>query len=151
MAAKGRPLTVLVLAAGQGKRMASKRIKLLHHAAGRPMLSYVLDAARSLGPSRIVTVTGYQGEQVREAVADQSDQFVTQKEQRGTGHAVVQAAKELRRTGAGTVLILSGDLPTLRGSTLRRVVTKHRRSGAALTLVTCEIPDPSGYGRIVRD
>jgi len=151
MAAKGRPLTVLVLAAGQGKRMASKRIKLLHHAAGRPMVTYVLDAARSLGPSRIVTVTGYQGEQVREAVADQSDQFVTQKEQRGTGHAVVQAAKELRRTGAGTVLILSGDLPTLRGSTLRRAVTKHRRSGAALTLVTCEIPDPTGYGRIVRD
>jgi bifunctional UDP-N-acetylglucosamine pyrophosphorylase/glucosamine-1-phosphate N-acetyltransferase len=151
MAAKGRPLTVLALAAGQGKRMASKRIKLLHLVAGRPMVIYVLDAARSLGPSRIITVIGHQGEQVREAVADHTDRLVTQTERRGTGHAVVQAAKELRRSGAGTVLILNGDLPTLLPATLRRVVTKHRRSGAALTLVTCEVPDPSGYGRIVRD
>jgi bifunctional UDP-N-acetylglucosamine pyrophosphorylase/glucosamine-1-phosphate N-acetyltransferase len=142
------PLTVLVLAAGLGKRMRSKTIKLLHPVAGRPMVAHVLAAARSLSPRRIVTVVGHQADEVRAALADASDVFVLQKEQRGTGHAVLEAAREL--DGARTVLVLNGDLPALEGGTLRKILTDHRRRGAALTVVTTTVRDASGYGRIVR-
>ena len=151
MAASRRPLTVLVLAAGRSKRMKSKRIKLLHSVAGRAMVSYVMDAARALRPSRVITVIGYQGDEVRDAIGDGSDRFVVQAQRRGTGHAVLRAEKELRSARNRTVLIVSGDLPTLRPATLQRLVARHRRTGSAMTLVTCEIPDASGYGRIQRD
>ena len=147
MAASRRPLTVLVLAAGQSKRMKSKRIKLLHSVAGRAMVSYVMDAARALRPSRVITVIGYQGDEVRDAIGDGSDRFVVQAQRRGTGHAVLRAEKELRSARNRTVLIVNGDLPTLRPTTLQRLLTRHRRTGSAMTLVTCEIPDASGYGR----
>jgi len=146
----GRSLTVLVLAAGQGKRLRSKTIKLLHPVAGRPMVAHVLDAAGALRPQRLVTVIGHQGDAVREALRESATRFVVQREQLGTGHAVLQAAREIR-AGGGPLLILNGDLPTLRSDTLRRLVTRHRRSGASLSLLTAEIPDPSGYGRVVRD
>lgn len=149
MAAARLPLAVVVLAAGEGKRMASKRIKLLHPVAGRPMVVYVVDAVRGLRPERVITVIGHQGDEVREAIGALSDRFVVQARRRGTGHAVLCAAPEL--AGSRTVLIVNGDLPTLRSGTLRRLVSLHGRSEAALTLVTCVIPDASGYGRIERD
>ena len=145
------PLAVLVLAAGLGRRMSSKRIKLLHLVAGRPMVVHVLEAARALRPSRIITVVGHQAELLREAARELSDRFVLQAERRGTGHAVLQAARLLRGPSSATVLILSGDVPTVRSSTLKRLVSQHRRSGATLTLMTSEVQNPSGYGRIVRD
>ncbi len=145
------PLTVLVLAAGLGKRMRSRRIKLLHQVAGRPMVAHVLEAARGLGPARRITVIGHQADEVRGALADLSDDFVLQEDQRGTGHAVLVTAPLLRRARPSTLLILNGDLPTLRTATLRALVARHRRSGAALTLVSAKIPDPAGYGRVVRD
>ncbi len=144
------PLTVLVLAAGLGKRMRSRRIKILHELAGRPMAAHVLEAARALEPLRIVTVVGHQAGEVQEALRGLSDEFVLQAEQRGTGHAVLQAAPLLRARKAATLVILNGDLPALRPGTLRTLVASHRRSGAALTLVTTELDGPSGYGRIVR-
>jgi len=145
------PLTVLVLAAGQGKRMRSSKIKLLHEVAGRPMVVHVLEAARVLRPDRLITVIGHQADEVRAATEHLSDEFVIQKEQRGTGHAVLQASKALARRGRSDLLILNGDLPTLKGTTLRGLLDAHHRFKAAMTLVTAELDDPKGYGRIVRD
>ncbi len=150
MARAPRPPIVLVLAAGLGKRMRSRRVKILHEVAGRPMASWVLDAARGIRPARIVTVVGHQADAVRDALRKASDDFVLQAEQRGTGHAVQQAASLLKKSRAGTVVILNGDLPALETATLRRLLALHRRTGAAMSLVTTEVTDPSGYGRIVR-
>jgi bifunctional UDP-N-acetylglucosamine pyrophosphorylase/glucosamine-1-phosphate N-acetyltransferase len=144
-------LTVLVLAAGKGKRLHSKTIKLLHTVAGRPMVACVLDAALALKPDRLVTVIGYQAEQVREALRDMPTAFALQKQQRGTGHAVLQAAGGIARSRGSALLILNGDLPTLKPSTLRKLLARHRRSGAVLSVLTAELDEPSGYGRVVRD
>ncbi len=151
MAARRAALTVLVLAAGLGKRMRSKKVKLLHAVAGRPMVAHVVETARCLAPDRVVAVLGHQAEQVRAALEGTCDDFALQRPQRGTGHAVLQAAPLLPKRDGSTLLILNGDLPTLRASTLRAIVSRHRRSGATLTIVTASAEDPSGYGRIVRD
>jgi bifunctional UDP-N-acetylglucosamine pyrophosphorylase/glucosamine-1-phosphate N-acetyltransferase len=142
-------LTVVVLAAGQGTRMRSKTIKLLHAVAGRPMVTLVLDAVAALRPSKVITVVGFQAERVREALKGHDCDFVLQEDQRGTGHAVLQAG---RRIGPrSTLLIVNGDLPMIRPATLRSLVARHRRSGGALSVLTTELDDPKGYGRVVRD
>ena len=141
---------MLVLAAGQGKRLRSKTIKLLHPVAGRPMVSHVIAAARGLRPARLVTVVGHQADEVRRALAGEVRDFVVQRQQRGTGHAVLQAATKIPSAATATLAIINGDLPTLRTSTLRRLVSRHRRAGTALSLITAELADPTGYGRIVR-
>ena len=144
------PLTVLLLAAGQGTRLKSKTIKLLHLVAGQPMATWVARAAQALKPSRTVAVVGFQGDLVREALSGLCDAFAVQAEQRGTGHAVMQAQAALR--GArGPLLIVNGDLPNLTPATLRALVALHRKSKAPLALVTTDIAEPTGYGRIVRD
>ena len=142
---------VLVLAAGQGTRLRSKTVKLLHPVAGRPMGIHVLETARALRPSRLIAVIGFQAEAVREALSGLADAFVVQADQRGTGHAVLQAAAEIRRAGNGPLLILSGDVPTLRPETLRALLALHRRSRAALSFLSAEVADPTGYGRVLRD
>jgi len=144
------PLTVLLLAAGQGTRLKSKTIKLLHPVAGQPMVTWVARAVRALRPSRTVAVVGFQGERVQAALAGLCDAFAVQAEQRGTGHAVMQAAGALKRS-PGPLLIVNGDLPNLRPGTLSALVALHRKSKAALALVTTDLDDPAGYGRIVRD
>lgn len=150
MAGARAPLTVLLLAAGQGTRLKSKTIKLLHPVAGRPMVTWVARAAQALKPSRSVAVVGFQGERVQEALAGLCDAFAVQSEQRGTGHAVMQAEGALK--GArGALMIVNGDLPNLTPATLRALVALHRKSKAALTLVTTDVADSTGYGRIVRD
>jgi bifunctional UDP-N-acetylglucosamine pyrophosphorylase/glucosamine-1-phosphate N-acetyltransferase len=144
------PLTVLLLAAGQGTRLKSKTIKLLHPVAGQPMVTWVARAARALRPERTVAVVGFQGDLVQAALAGLCDAFAVQAEQRGTGHAVTQAAAAFR--GArGPLLIVNGDLPNLEAATLRALVALHRKSKAVLALVTTEVDDATGYGRIVRD
>ena len=149
--AAGRPrLTVLILAAGQGTRLKSKTIKLLHPVAGQPMVTWVARAARALKPDRVVAVVGYQADAVRLALGDLADAFVLQTEQRGTGHAVLTARREVSQN-PGTLLIVNGDLPNLRPSTLKALIAVHRRSKAALSLTTTVLPDATGYGRIVRD
>lgn len=150
MAGARAPLTVLLLAAGQGTRLKSKTIKLLHPVAGQPMVTWVARATRALRPSRTVAVVGFQGERVQAALAGLCDAFAVQTEQRGTGHAVMQAAKALKGS-PGPLLIVNGDLPSLRPGTLSALVALHRKSKAALTLVTTDLEDPTGYGRIVRD
>ena len=135
MARKSAPLTVLVLAAGQGTRMRSKLPKLLHPVAGVPMAAHVLNTARTLNPAGLITVIGHQAERVREGLDGLSDEFVMQRHQRGTAHAVLQAASKLKGSAKHTLLILNGDVPTMRASTLRTLINRHRSSGAALTLV----------------
>jgi bifunctional UDP-N-acetylglucosamine pyrophosphorylase/glucosamine-1-phosphate N-acetyltransferase len=145
------PLTVVVLAAGLGKRMRSKKIKLLHDVAGRPMVARVTEIVRALRPRYLRVVVGHQADLVKGALDGLCDDFVLQKEQRGTGHAVLQAMPGLKFSARAQLLIVNGDLPTLRGSTLRGLLGRHKRSGAAMTLLTARLDNPSGYGRIVRD
>lgn len=150
MPSRRRPLSVLVLAAGKGTRLRSKTIKLLHPVAGRTMVAWVLEVAAGLAPARTITVVGYQADLVKAALAGHDTSFVLQKEQRGTGHAVLQASRAIG-SKPGTLLIVNGDLPMLRTTTLRKLVRGHEKSGAALTLLTVQVSDPSGYGRILRD
>jgi bifunctional UDP-N-acetylglucosamine pyrophosphorylase / glucosamine-1-phosphate N-acetyltransferase len=141
-------LEVIILAAGLGTRMKSGTIKILHRAAGRPIIDYVLDLAADLSPNPPVMVVGYQREAVQKSVGDRA-LFAVQEEQKGTGHAVLQAAPHVdpRRR----VLILSGDVPLTRIDTLRRLLDEHAKSGNALTLLTMKPADAGLYGRIVRD
>jgi bifunctional UDP-N-acetylglucosamine pyrophosphorylase/glucosamine-1-phosphate N-acetyltransferase len=138
-------LNVIILAAGLGKRMRSQLPKVLHTLAGRPLLAHVIDAARALDASRIVVVYGYGGEQVREAVSGPDLAFVRQEPQLGTAHAVQQAVPELGQ--APVTLVLYGDVPLVKIDTLRRLVAACRESVAVLT---AELDDPTGYGRILR-
>ncbi|MBB3345549.1 bifunctional UDP-N-acetylglucosamine diphosphorylase/glucosamine-1-phosphate N-acetyltransferase GlmU [Luteimonas sp. RC10] len=140
------PLHVVILAAGEGKRMKSSLPKVLQKIAGRPMLWHVVAAARELEPAGIHIVYGHRGDQVRAAFADQTDlQWAEQREQLGTGHAVRQAMDAV--PDGAQVLVLYGDVPLLRAQTLRRLVAVEGR----LAVLAAELEDPTGYGRIVRD
>ena len=126
---RGRaPLTVVVLAAGQGVRMRSRTAKLLHCVAGRPMIALALDTVQALSPTKVITVVGYQADRVREALNGYRTGFVLQKQQRGTGHAVIQAASAIGANSRSTLLIVNGDVPLLRPATLRAFIARHRRS-----------------------
>ena len=142
-------LTVIVLAAGQGTRMKSGFPKVMHPLAGRPMVRYVVDAARTLDPANLVVVVGYGASLVREALGGWVT-YVTQDEQLGTGHAVRQAEQAVAGR-ADTVLVLYGDTPLMRPETLRQIVDHHQTEKAAITALTFHPQDPTGYGRIVRD
>jgi len=140
-------MNIVILAAGTGKRMRSALPKVLHPLAGRPLLSHVIATARTLQPSRLVVVVGHGAEQVQAAVAAPDVQFAVQAEQLGTGHAVRQALPLL--DPAQPTLVLYGDVPLTRASTLRRLVDAAREGSYGILTVTLD--DPTGYGRIVRD
>lgn len=140
-------LAVLILAAGEGVRMRSSLPKVAHPILGRPMLGYVLAAARSLGPERLVAVLGHGAEHVRPIVGDA--RVAIQQEQLGTAHAVQCASPELGGF-EGTVLVLPGDTPLLTAGTLLDLLERHKTSGAKATLLTARVPDPAGYGRVLR-
>ncbi len=145
------PPAAVILAAGQAKRMKSDLVKVLHDVCGKPMLAWVIDACKAVGCDPVVVVIGHQGEQVREAFAnDPVVKFLEQRERLGTGHAV-QQAEELLGDSAGNVIVLGGDGPLIRSSTLRALLDTHGASGAVASLATAVIADPTGYGRIVRD
>jgi bifunctional UDP-N-acetylglucosamine pyrophosphorylase/glucosamine-1-phosphate N-acetyltransferase len=139
-------LEIIVLAAGQGKRMRSQRPKILHPLAGRPLLAHVLAAARALSPSRTVVVHGHGADEVRAAFDGAPVEWVLQAQQLGTGHAVRQAMPRI--SADAEVLILYGDVPLVRPETLRRLAAAGREGVGVLT---AELEDPAGYGRIVRD
>jgi UDP-N-acetylglucosamine diphosphorylase/glucosamine-1-phosphate N-acetyltransferase len=145
-----RRLAVVVLAAGKGTRMESGFPKVLHLLNGRPMISYVLDVARSLSPTRLILVVGFEKQIVKETVGSDDVIFVDQDDPQGTGHAVLQTEQALKGF-AGDVMILSGDVPLLTGAVVEEFVQFHRSSGVWLSLMTAEVDDPTGYGRIVRD
>jgi bifunctional UDP-N-acetylglucosamine pyrophosphorylase/glucosamine-1-phosphate N-acetyltransferase len=138
-------LEIIILAAGQGKRMRSKLPKILHPLAGRPLLAHVLDTARALAPRKIVVVHGNGAEQVRAAFADAQVEWALQAEQLGTGHAVQQALPGISLDAE--VLILYADVPLIRPATLKRLLDAAR---GGLAVMTAELGDPTGYGRIVR-
>jgi bifunctional UDP-N-acetylglucosamine pyrophosphorylase / glucosamine-1-phosphate N-acetyltransferase len=147
------PLAVVVLAAGAGKRFRSHVPKVLHRAAGLPLVHHVLDAACSLDRvERVLLVVGNGAEQVSAYAGKHFPQtaFVHQTELLGTGDAVARCREALEGF-TGTVLVLSGDSPLVTGDTLRRLAEAHRRSGSAATVLTAEVPEPTGYGRILRD
>jgi bifunctional UDP-N-acetylglucosamine pyrophosphorylase/glucosamine-1-phosphate N-acetyltransferase len=139
----------LVLAAGKGTRMNSDLAKVLHPMAGTPLLGHVLQTLDQLGVGRVLVVIGHQRERVRQEFADAEVEWVVQAEQRGTGHAVLMAGPGLE-SFEGTLLVVAGDIPLLRAATLHALLEGHRASRAAVTVLSMRLPDPSGYGRIVR-
>ena len=141
------PLSVVILAAGQGKRMKSDLPKVLQPLAGRPLVSHVVDSARAVGASDIHVVYGYGGERVREALHDDALRWALQAEQQGTGHAVMQAMPGV--ADDALVLVLYGDVPLVRPQTLERLVAA--ASDRTLAVLSVRMKDPSGYGRVVRD
>ncbi|HWC42505.1 MAG TPA: bifunctional UDP-N-acetylglucosamine diphosphorylase/glucosamine-1-phosphate N-acetyltransferase GlmU [Actinomycetota bacterium] len=148
----GQGLTVVVLAAGEGKRFRSAVPKPLHPVAGRPLLWHVLAAAAPLKADRTVVVVGNGADQVTEAVRDfdlGAVEFAAQASQRGTGDALAAALPLVE--GIGDVLVLSGDTPLVPTALLERLLDTHRSARAAATLLTCTFQDPTGYGRILRD
>ena len=143
-------LHVVILAAGKGTRMKSARPKVLHNVAGTPMIDHVMSAAQSLQPRSITLVVGHMKELLRQGLAKYPGlSYVTQEPQLGTGHALLQTAGVLERE-KGVVLLLSGDVPLLKGHTLAALVNKHMESKAAATVLTAMVEQPYGYGRIVR-
>jgi bifunctional UDP-N-acetylglucosamine pyrophosphorylase/glucosamine-1-phosphate N-acetyltransferase len=151
-----KAINVLILAAGLGTRMRSQTAKVLHGLAGRPLIAHVCRTARALEPARIVVVVGHQADLVEHAVraelAGSELGFALQVEQRGTGDAVMAARSVLADSDA-VLLVLSGDVPLVRAETLAGLVQQHRsgRERAACTILTVELDDPTGYGRVVRD
>ncbi len=148
------PLDILVLAAGLGTRMRSRKAKVLHKLQGRPLIAHACRTAATLDPRKIYVVVGHQAEEVAAAVREELGEggavFVHQAEQLGTGHAVMAAREALRDAGP-TVMILSGDVPLVRVQTLRALVQEHRTQGVACSLLTVRMENPTGYGRILRD
>ena len=145
----GRPLDVIILAAGQGTRMRSRLPKVLHPVCGRPMVGWAVRAAQAQGARDIVVVTGHGAAQVEAALQGQGVRFARQGQQRGTGHAFLVGAREL--AGGADVLVLYGDTPLLDPATLAALLERHRSQHDGLTVLTGELPDATGYGRIVRD
>ncbi|WP_022958935.1 bifunctional UDP-N-acetylglucosamine diphosphorylase/glucosamine-1-phosphate N-acetyltransferase GlmU [Spongiibacter tropicus] len=139
-------LEVIILAAGQGTRMRSKKPKVLHPLAGKPMLQHAIDAAAQTSPAAIHVVVGHGAEQVKVAVAHPALQWALQAEQKGTGHAVAQGLDAV--ADEATVLITYGDVPLVRAETLQNMVD---RCADNLVLLTATLDNPTGYGRIIRD
>ncbi|WP_330458288.1 bifunctional UDP-N-acetylglucosamine diphosphorylase/glucosamine-1-phosphate N-acetyltransferase GlmU [Streptomyces sp. NBC_00820] len=148
-----RPAAVVVLAAGEGTRMKSATPKVLHEICGRSLVGHVLASARELDPANLVVVVGHAREQVTEHLAgiDREVRTAVQEKQKGTGHAVRMALEELGGAVDGTVVVVCGDTPLLTGETLARLAATHHSDGNAVTVLTAEVPDATGYGRIVRD
>src|SRR5690349_635910 len=140
-------MNIVILAAGMGKRMRSALPKVLHSLAGKPLLAHVIDTARTLSPTRLVVVVGHGAEKVREAVGAPDVQFALQDKQLGTGHAVQQALPLL--DPCVPTLVLYGDVPLTRASTLKRLIDAAGAERYGVLTVT--VGDPTGYGRIVRD
>ena len=154
---RGEPLDILILAAGLGTRMRSNIAKVLHLLDGRPLISHVCHTAAALAPRKVYVVVGHQGKEVEKAVLSEMrlDQtvIVEQKQQLGTGDAVNSARQYLENDEA-LLLVLSGDVPMIRAETLGGLIQRHRDHrgrGAACTILTVKLKDPTGYGRIVRD
>ena len=145
-----KALAAIVLAAGKGARMNSSLPKVLHPLSGKSLLAHVLDTVFTLSPDRVIVVVGYQAEDVRSAFPDPRIEFVEQKEQLGTGHAVLQA-KPLLENFAGNVLIVCGDMPFVKASTLKTLTSHHRETNACCTLLTLKTGETKDFGRILRN
>ena len=145
-----KQLAVVIMAAGKGTRMKRDDIpKVCNLVLGKPLIQYVVDQAKSLAPSKIICIVGHQQEIVRETLKNEPVLFAEQLEQLGTGHAVQQTA-ELLKDFEGDIIVLSGDVPQLRGNTLAALLDKHHSGNFAATVLTALADDPTGYGRVLR-
>ncbi len=140
----------IILAAGEGDRMRSRRAKVLHPLLGRPLVHYPVDLCLRLGVKRILVVVAYQADEVKQVLAERPVEFVHQGEPKGTAHAVLQTEDALRGFD-GTVLVLAGDTPLLRDETVQRLHEVQTSTGAVAAVLTAEMENPAGYGRILRD
>jgi bifunctional UDP-N-acetylglucosamine pyrophosphorylase/glucosamine-1-phosphate N-acetyltransferase len=147
-ATAGADVTAVVLAAGKGTRMQSDLAKVLHELDGRPLLAHVLDTCRQVGIEQLVTVVGHQREAVAEIAGAFASDTAIQDQQLGTGHAVLVAEDAVR---CGTVVVLCGDCPLVPASLLEELLQEHRANGNACTGVAADMPDPTGYGRMITD
>lgn len=139
----------VIMAAGKGTRMKSDLAKVLHPLNGKPMIHYVIQLARDLGSDRVIAIIGHQKERVKEVLSDEHIEFAVQEPQLGTGHAVMQTESLLEHYD-GPVLVLSGDVPVLTHATMKHLVDLHHRESAVATVLTTHMPDPTGYGRVIR-
>src|SRR5579863_5622781 len=141
---------IVILAAGQGTRMKSRMAKVLHRAGGKPLVRHAIDTAREIAlPERIFVVVGYQADEVGGQVEAACVQAIHQTEQLGTGHAVMCGEENLAGLG-GRLIVFVGDCPLIRAATLERLAETQRESHAAAAVITTEVDDPTGYGRIIR-
>ncbi len=148
-----KPLNVLIMAAGLGTRMKSKRAKVLHELGGSPLIAHVVRAAQALDPHSIITIVGHQAEEVERAVLAEAGElasFAVQAKQRGTGDAVESARSQLEDSDS-LVLVLSGDVPMIKAETLRRFIEHHNNAGADCSILSVRLENPTGYGRVIRD
>ncbi|MCB1197592.1 MAG: NTP transferase domain-containing protein [Deltaproteobacteria bacterium] len=151
MAPEAAKLGIIILAAGKGKRMQSDKPKVLHEIMGKPMLQYVLEVGKRLCPDKIVVVTGYGAEQVHQAFAHEDQvEWVVQEPLLGTGHAV-QFAKSHFEGFVGNILVLCGDVPAITSQTLEKLIESHIAAQTSIHLLTAELENPFGYGRIITD
>jgi bifunctional UDP-N-acetylglucosamine pyrophosphorylase/glucosamine-1-phosphate N-acetyltransferase len=146
-----KPVTIVILAAGLGTRMKSRQAKVLHKAGGKTLLQHVIDTALELAPpERIFAVVGHQADHVRTSVAASGIGFIQQTEQKGTGHAVMIGRDAMAHLD-GYLMVLYGDCPLLRTGTLRRLIAQETEGSAAGVLMSANMEDPTGYGRVIRD
>jgi UDP-N-acetylglucosamine diphosphorylase/glucosamine-1-phosphate N-acetyltransferase len=144
-------LRIVVLAAGKGTRMSSDLPKVLHKLKGSPLIDYVLNESELLNPVETILVVGFKKDRVISHTNSRSNlKYVTQNKQLGTGHAVLQSEELLKNKG-GHILILYGDVPNIKALTLQPIIDDHIINNRDLTLITAEIDNPTGYGRIIRD
>jgi bifunctional UDP-N-acetylglucosamine pyrophosphorylase/glucosamine-1-phosphate N-acetyltransferase len=145
-----RDYSIVILAAGKSTRFKSEHSKLVHTLAGRPLGDYVVSAALAASPETVLMVVGHNAAEVRETLARPGLEFVEQKEQRGTGHALMIARAHLEKCSGSAVVVVVGDAPLLRTETLQDLVASHQKARAAASILTMKPPSPLGYGRIVR-
>ena len=143
-------LSVVIMAAGRGTRMNSDLPKVLHELSGKTLLNHVISTSLKLNPKRIVVVVGHEAQMVRDSVPNKNILFSIQKEQKGTGHAIMQTSEHLEGFD-GNTLVLSGDVPLIKKDTLLSLIQKQESNGYDASMLTAQIDDPTGYGRVIRD
>ena len=142
-------LAVIILAAGKGTRMNSELPKVLHTINNKPMILNVIKCAYQINAKPIITIIGYKYQLIKEALKNEDVEFALQEQQNGTAHAVIQCESKLKEFD-GNVLVLSGDVPFISPQTLKSLIKTHIESNSKASLLTCELDDPSGYGRIIK-
>ena len=142
-------LKAVILAAGEGKRMKSKLPKVLHKVQGKTMVDWVIDTARSSGADDICVVIGHGGEQVKETLKDRNVKFAVQREQLGTGHAVMQAGDFIEDNA--DIIVFYGDTPLITAETIKKMLDYHRKEDNSITIISAIVDNPAGYGHIIRD
>src|SRR5882762_225770 len=144
-------IAIAIMAAGKGTRLKSKHPKVLHEIGGKPILAHVIATARRVVPAQdIFVIIGHEAERVREAVVGTGVNFVLQAAQRGTGHALMVAREALSGNKYEQVIVLSGDAPLITAETIRKLSDFHTAQNATMTLLTADLDDPYGYGRVIR-